>query len=219
MISTSSRDIFRKDLHITANSGRWTDLLTVTFIDETKVIQSEYNGESEREPSLSPEKVETLNLHYASSSSTAFDRHHTISPPQFSPLSLGQPIEPTVAPSGPVESFTTTLSPLEGNISAPSNLSRQEVPLPTLHDLADVAQLANENQKPFGGPLSPSQQHSLPIEYRYDETAAQLQSQIYLDHAVWPLTDPSEALLLRHYVQNLATWVCKSRPKLDITRC
>ncbi len=31
---------------------------------------------------------------------------------------------------------------------------------------------------------------------------------IYLDTPVWPLTDPSEAVLLRHFVQNLATWVC-----------
>jgi hypothetical protein len=30
---------------------------------------------------------------------------------------------------------------------------------------------------------------------------------IYLDTPVWPLTDPSEAVLLRHFVQNLATWV------------
>lgn len=31
---------------------------------------------------------------------------------------------------------------------------------------------------------------------------------IYLEKAVWPLKDPAEALLLRHYVQNLAIWVC-----------
>lgn len=33
---------------------------------------------------------------------------------------------------------------------------------------------------------------------------------IYLEAPIWPLTDPSEALLLRHYVQNLATWVYSS---------
>jgi hypothetical protein len=30
---------------------------------------------------------------------------------------------------------------------------------------------------------------------------------IYSDTPIWPLTDPSEALLLRHFVQNLAIWV------------
>jgi hypothetical protein len=30
---------------------------------------------------------------------------------------------------------------------------------------------------------------------------------IYLSTPVWPLTDPSEAALLRHFVQNLAIWV------------
>ncbi|KIN05899.1 hypothetical protein OIDMADRAFT_113285 [Oidiodendron maius Zn] len=30
---------------------------------------------------------------------------------------------------------------------------------------------------------------------------------IYSDTPIWPLTDPSEALLLRHFVQNLATWL------------
>lgn len=33
---------------------------------------------------------------------------------------------------------------------------------------------------------------------------------IYLDRPIWPLTDPAEALLLRHFVQNLAIWVCVS---------
>ena len=31
---------------------------------------------------------------------------------------------------------------------------------------------------------------------------------IYLDKPVWPLKDPEEALLLRHFVQKLAIWVC-----------
>jgi hypothetical protein len=30
---------------------------------------------------------------------------------------------------------------------------------------------------------------------------------IYLDEPVWPLTDPAEANLLRHFVQNLAIWL------------
>jgi len=33
---------------------------------------------------------------------------------------------------------------------------------------------------------------------------------IYLEKAVWPLKDPREALLLRHFVRKLAIWVCLS---------
>jgi hypothetical protein len=35
---------------------------------------------------------------------------------------------------------------------------------------------------------------------------------IYLDEPVWPLTDPAEANLLRHFVQNLAIWVSQIGP-------
>jgi hypothetical protein len=35
---------------------------------------------------------------------------------------------------------------------------------------------------------------------------------IYLDEPVWPLTDPAEANLLRHFVQNLAIWVSQFMP-------
>jgi hypothetical protein len=38
---------------------------------------------------------------------------------------------------------------------------------------------------------------------------------IYLSAPVWPLTDPSEALLLRHFVQNLATWVSFPTTSVD----
>jgi hypothetical protein len=32
-------------------------------------------------------------------------------------------------------------------------------------------------------------------------------SPTYLERPIWPLKDPSEALLFRHYVENLAIWV------------
>lgn len=51
--------------------------------------------------------------------------------------------------------------------------------------------------------------HMLP-----DREDASPLSPIYLELPVWPLTDPSEALLLRHFVQNLAIWV--SIPSLEL---
>jgi hypothetical protein len=36
--------------------------------------------------------------------------------------------------------------------------------------------------------------------------------QIYSDRPVWPLADPAEAKLLRHFVQNLAIWVSDETP-------
>jgi hypothetical protein len=73
------------------------------------------------------------------------------------------------------------------------------------------------------GQSLPSFDHPLTIEELIDQGAAgsshpssseeyvhnQLHSlpPIYSNTPVWPLTDPSEALLLRHFVQNLAIWV------------
>jgi hypothetical protein len=51
-----------------------------------------------------------------------------------------------------------------------------------------------------------------PVALAYDAFPASIAPplpppSIYLNTPVWPLTDPSEAVLLRHFVQNLATWV------------
>lgn len=42
---------------------------------------------------------------------------------------------------------------------------------------------------------------------------------IYLETPVWPLTDPAEAILLRHFVQNLAIWVRTLSKSLLILEC
>jgi hypothetical protein len=48
----------------------------------------------------------------------------------------------------------------------------------------------------------------------HEDVSAQRRSGIYLPEAIWPLTDREEALLFRHYVQKLATWVSVFAPRV-----
>jgi hypothetical protein len=104
------------------------------------------------------------------------------------------------------EAYSSTIhTPISPPTPLPHDLS---APLSTLHDLAAVAQLAEENDRPFSSRNTPPPELAGIYSDQFTSVPDEaLRSQIYLDHPIWPLTDDSEALLLRHYVQNLATWV------------
>jgi len=75
-------------------------------------------------------------------------------------------------------------------ISPKRNLPDDHISLPRLPELSRSNSELNSTNA------------SVPIEVLNSAV-----SSIYSDAPIWPLTDPSEALLLRHFVQNLAIWV------------
>ena len=93
----------------------------------------------------------------------------------------------------------------------------------------ELVNFSHPSDPPSLNPSMPSHHHPLTIEelidqratgsahqhghqmYGHDHSASTI-PQIYSRTPIWPLKDPSEALLLRHFVQNLAIWVRSASP-------
>jgi hypothetical protein len=119
-----------------------------------------------------------------------------------SPHSTWTLIEPSRPTS--VSSLIHHSSPFIGPI-------REQISLPTLPPIAHVLTHQSSPQSYVTGDqghndatLAPAFADRHPSISSID--IPQLPS-IYLEKPIWPLKDPTEALLLRHYVQNLAIWV------------
>lgn len=76
--------------------------------------------------------------------------------------------------------------------------------MPLYHHPLSIDELIDQNV------TQPLHQHGHQM-YSHDHIASTT-PQIYSGAPIWPLTDPSEALLLRHFVQNLAIWVGYTDP-------
>lgn len=97
-------------------------------------------------------------------------------------------------------SSSQTKSPTErvnfSQSSAPRSVNGS---MPLYHHPLSIDELIGQNG------TQPLHQHGHQM-YSHGHTASTV-PQIYSRAPIWPLTDPSEALLLRHFVQNLAIWV------------
>lgn len=170
----------------------------LTFVDETPSLNNnDYESESENgEPSeeAPPEYTQTSTSQFTQdeASHSPFDDHQslrsgTASLPPLATLSWEQPSTSTFEPHHqvslpripglPHHDFTQLPSPVP---STPRAILNHDTSTHTYH----------EDHNTFRDPVSSI---SLPS--------------IYLDKPVWPLTDPQEARLLRHFVQNLAIWL------------
>lgn len=95
-------------------------------------------------------------------------------------------LPPPIEPAGPPTS-----------ISNPFSLSGDDPQLPS------PAPSAQHDVRSIRAPSIYS-----PSQFSFNETLEQSAAPtIYLDKPIWPLKDPEEALLLRHFVQKLAIWV------------
>jgi hypothetical protein len=160
----------------------------VTFVDETSDIANNYDGDS---PVIITLQFEDRNTDQSVSSDT---------PSQFEPGPRAHSIETGSASFS--SSSSRTISSTKA-INFPQSLypSVPTQPLPSYHQPLSIDELIDQRTTRSAyrhGHQTYSQGHS---------NSNLTIPPVYSDTSIWPLTDPSEALLLRHFVQNLATWV------------
>jgi hypothetical protein len=112
--------------------------------------------------------------------------------------------------------------PAQGYPNSTSDESDTRGPFPSIN----TSQGNRSSHAPTSTPASPTDrfipQDDGVSDRRYSRTTGQqhiaalgsLRPHVYLDEPVWPLTDHSEAVLFRHFIQKLAIWV--GRPESAI---
>ena len=179
----------------------WTHLITsiVTFIDETEGLSNSYESGSESETPFAPSE-DRPSVSADSTASSQVDRS-AVSPSLSSirliPDSVIRRTPRSAENALPLGSLASTI-----DILGQHNLSSKSPVFP--HN--DFEQLPSPD--PSTGKAI-AEEDSVALAYDPFQTGIEPPPppSIYLDTPVWPLTDPSEAVLLRHFVQNLATWV------------
>lgn len=167
----------------------------MTFIDETEGLSNTFESGSESDTPFPPSEDQP-SVSVGSTSSSHISR--SAGSPSLSSIRLILDSEARHRPRSPqnVTSARTMNTPSQHDQSFKSPIST--------HD--DFAQLPSPDPS-TGKAITEDDSVVLNYEAFPNSIAPPLPS-IYLDTPVWPLTDPSEAVLLRHFVQNLATWVC-----------
>ena len=171
----------------------------VTFIDETEGLSNSYESESESDAHFAPSE-DRPSVSAGSNSSS-----HV-------PRSAGSPSLTSIRLILESDTVETTTSP--GNSSSLGAMKPSIVDTPSHHSNSSrspifphevFAQLPSPNPS-TGKAIAEEDTLTLTFD-EFQNTIAPPPPSIYLDTPVWPLTDPAEAVLLRHFVQNLATWV------------
>jgi hypothetical protein len=180
----------------------------VTFVNETDATVNSYEDDSESEaPNQASENGPTGSP--CSSSTQLLQSESPRSPIRHRP---SWTLENTPRPIS-VSSLEQADSAFIGPMPQPSIL-------PTLpSSTQDFIQLPSPSSPSYGR-VSENDIASLsrqPTQPTFENIlqSAPLPS-IYLETPVWPLKDPAEALLLRHYVQNLAIWVGRYDPIIQM---
>ena len=175
----------------------------VTFLDETREISSNYASEFHSEPPIPgvgnpPTDLSITNSDELSTNgSRPAPEANVRRKRSLSPDSSGiQKARPPIRPSTEVVLF----SPLPEAAQSNQSLPAFDHPL-TIKELIDQGTL--EQTHPSGSEACLTAQISGSLEPIYSRIAP-----------IWPLTDISEALLLRHFVQNLAIWVKLCHPPI-----
>lgn len=161
------------------------NIYIVTFVDETIEVASQYNGDTD----IVPASVEAAISSPIRPTDIFQQRPHISPEPEHSLISsttaLGSP--PSPMPTEDRQESSQEASPILARIISPTRKQNEQ------HDQLKLPRLPELNSQLL--------QSSSPTEL-------QLFPSIYSEEPIWPLQDPSQALLLRHFVQNLAIWVC-----------
>jgi hypothetical protein len=174
-------------------------------VDDTKGLASNSDYESFSEYATPP--PETRSTDPTSFFSTPADDVQTVADSKHTPI---QPVTNVAAHAiGERGHSPSVIPPLTNSfdhgvwekqaVSNTSDLSHEALHL-----------LSSSNPLTIDGILNKSVSESTHREINQSDTHREESTPIppiYSDRPVWPLTDPAEALLLRHFVQNLAIWV------------
>jgi hypothetical protein len=176
----------------------------VTFVDETKGLASNSEYESFSEYATPP--PDTRSTDATSAFSTPIADFPIVRKPEHT---LIQPLSAVTSHGiGEPDQSPSVIQPLtspfghqlweEHSASNRTDLSQETLPLFPSPNPLTIEGILNKNTAD-----SAHQQ----VQSCSPSKASTSIPPIYSDRPVWPLADPAEALLLRHFVQNLATWV------------
>jgi hypothetical protein len=160
-------------------------------VDETKRLASNSDLESYSEYATSPPESRSPNPSVSTPPTDLRPEHqilplgHITVPGPTEQSSHSHPFPPQA------NSFENRL------VSSASDITHEDLPLLSLSNPLTIEGILNKGGSEYVD-NSETYHHS---------GEAQTIPQIYSERPAWPLTDPSEALLLRHFVQNLAIWV------------
>jgi len=172
---------------------------SVTFIDETEGLSNNYEPESESDAPFAPSE-DRPSVSAGSTSSSHVPR--SAGSPSLSSIRLILESDTGQTPKshGDSSSLGAMNPAIVDTPSHHSNTSKSPI---FSHEV--FAQLPSPNPS-TGKAIAEDETLALTFD-EFQNSIALPPPSIYLDTPVWPLTDPSEAVLLRHFVQNLATWV------------
>jgi hypothetical protein len=173
----------------------------VTFIDETEGLSNSYESGSESDTPFAPSR-DRPSISASSTSSSHVPR--SALSPSLSSIRLIPDSSAGRTPRSPENAISlgTSNSSTLDSLVQHNLLSKSPI---FSHD--DFAQLPSPDPS-TGKPIAEEDSVALSYNPFPSSIAPAPPPSIYLESPVWPLTDPSEAVLLRHFVQNLATWVC-----------
>ena len=164
----------------------------MNFINETDEVIGGYNEGSDQDSTSPPASQRTAfpvpsNQPPQSDSPMTAPFGNMVLPPLHSITSFAHsgPVLPPLPKSNPTFARFNSLPEEDPQLPSPA------ASIPRAHSASDV-------QTSTGTNVSLSRDGSL---------LAHASPTIYLETPVWPLKDPAEALLLRHFVQKLAIWV------------
>lgn len=179
----------------------------MTFVEETQEVNGSYDSGSDSGPP-SPKSRRTESSLTIDAVIHSRNESHLSQSSSSILIRSGNP--PTSRPSSvlAVELSPTSSSPHCSTSSGQAQNTHQLLPSPE----SSIAHGFPSHRPPSIPPETPD-----PL---LNPTETRIFPSIYLDEPVWPLTDPAEAKLLRHFVQNLAIWVSAlsstSRVKSDL---
>jgi hypothetical protein len=176
----------------------------VTFVDETQGVVDNFDDYGTDSEGQSPPKARRTE---SSLTIDAVIHPENESPVSHSPSGIHMRSR-TTPKSTPHSSLVGAASPVPGipqhgvPISKPGGFAQTGIQygphLPS-PDLSTTKAFAEQDAP--STPLYPERPST------FQDSSPSTFPSIYLAEPVWPLTDPAEANLLRHFVQNLAIWV------------
>ena len=176
----------------------------MAFVDETKGLANSSDYESFSECATPPPEARSTDATSLSLTPTAqgqvdWQLEHEPTPPHIS-MTIHERREPSQSPNAihrPPNPVSYRLWE-ERTVSNPSEVSLNPIPLLSSNPLT-IQGILNKS-------VTDSPHLQVDPLYSKDENSPSIPP-IHSDRPVWPLADPAEALLLRHFVQNLAIWV------------
>lgn len=176
----------------------------MTFVDETKGLSTNSDYESEYATPPPEARLTDMTSDFSTPTTDMFaESEHT---PTF-PLNIApghRKLEHSQSPNV----LPSLNSPLNHRLWEQPSVSQtpEHVPLPfgpsanplTIEGILNKGATESSHQEP-------------PLLYDHVEESPRIPP-IYSEHPIWPLADPAEAELLRHFVQKLAIWVSNGSP-------